>query len=107
MIYPDMNCFVGFDDLSCFIQDRSSGRVIGMVIDVEIHLTSMSWTPCIFLLPLLLLVCPQLCHHQPHLLPNGIIVLDIYVDLVCPPLFIKDVWGMFLLSLLFTAKVAS
>jgi hypothetical protein len=25
----DMNCFVGFDDLSSFIQDRSSGRVIG------------------------------------------------------------------------------
>jgi hypothetical protein len=25
----DMNCFVGFDDSSCFIQDRSSGSVIG------------------------------------------------------------------------------
>jgi hypothetical protein len=76
------------------------GELLGMVIGVEILLTSMSWTPCIFLLLLLLLVC----HHQHHLLANGIIVLDIYVDLVCPPLFIKDVWGMFLLSLLFTAK---
>jgi hypothetical protein len=65
------------------------GELLGMVIGVEILLTSMSWTPCIFLLPLLLLVC----HHQPHLLANDIIVLDIYVDLVCPPLFIKDVWG--------------
>ena len=25
----DMNCFVGFDDSSCFIQDRQSGSVIG------------------------------------------------------------------------------
>jgi hypothetical protein len=25
----DMNCFVGFDDSSCFIQDRSTGSVIG------------------------------------------------------------------------------
>jgi hypothetical protein len=25
----DHNCFVGFDDSSCFIQDRRSGRVIG------------------------------------------------------------------------------
>ena len=24
----NMNCFIGFDDLSCFIQDHSSGRVI-------------------------------------------------------------------------------
>ena len=25
----DMNCFIGFDDSSCFIQDRQSRRVIG------------------------------------------------------------------------------
>jgi hypothetical protein len=25
----DQNCFVGFDDSSCFIQDRHSGKVIG------------------------------------------------------------------------------
>jgi hypothetical protein len=25
----DHNCFIGFDDLSCFIQDRQSGTVIG------------------------------------------------------------------------------
>jgi hypothetical protein len=25
----EQNCFVGFDDSSCFIQDRRSGKVIG------------------------------------------------------------------------------
>ena len=25
----DQNCFVGFDDSSCFIQDRRRGKVIG------------------------------------------------------------------------------
>jgi len=25
----DQNCFIGFDDSSCFIQDRQSGTVIG------------------------------------------------------------------------------
>jgi hypothetical protein len=70
----DHNCFVGFDDSSCLVQDRHTGDVIGTGRRRNLHLTSTSWTPCVFLLTIpphltcLLLRVPR------HRLPSGIIV---------------------------------
>jgi hypothetical protein len=72
------NCFVGFDDSSCFVQDRRTGDVIGTgrrrrsAPRIYILDTLRLRLMC-FLLPRLLL----------RLLPSGIIVLVICVDLIC------------------------
>ena len=79
----DHNSFVGFDDLSCFVQDRHTGDMIGTG-----HRRKSS--PRLYILDTLHL--PS--HHitTTHVLaasfprrrsPNGIIVLVTYVDLVC------------------------
>ena len=59
----DHNCFVGFDDTSCFIQDRRSGAVIGTG-----HRRRGS--PSLYILDTLrlhLLPLPLVCHPLPCL----------------------------------------
>jgi hypothetical protein len=83
----DQNCFVGFDDSSCFIQDCRSGEVIGTghrrkgasslyVLDT-LRLPSS--------VPSTAHVSSPLHCLQPRHLPSGIIVLVICLGLVCPP----------------------